>query len=41
LKLRRPEKPKIIDNFLFARYGLGMLESKPLLSDPSAEEEKP
>jgi len=41
LKLRRLEKPKIIDNILFARYGLGMPKRKPLLSDPSAEEEKP
>jgi len=26
LKLRRLEKPKIIDNILFARYGLGVAE---------------
>jgi hypothetical protein len=26
LKLRRLEKPKIIDNILSARYGLGMAE---------------
>jgi hypothetical protein len=28
LKLRKREESKIIDNILFARYGLGMLESK-------------
>jgi len=39
LELRRLEKPKIIDNILFARYGLGMVEH--ILSGPSAEEGKP